>query len=747
MGDQIDDMMAKYGVTGGPAPAAKPAATDDVDGMMAKYGIGSPAAPEPSFLSRAAQPFKDIGNSLLAANDYATRAITHPIDTASAIVNNPGAAMREGMRGVNANIPFANRAVEAIGGPPASSPADTAAVPGLQSFTNVAAAPGVGKAVGGIAGRAVEAAAPAVGDFVRSIGQDAQDTQANRALADMGEKTYKRTRAGVRSDVVADAVAENPALRKATTDAERQAAVNDMREKAQSELADVYKQSPAAREKAAAELSNLKANAAQARAAATDMRKGVSAQKPVGASAIESPPSQADNYSDTGLYYSGTQKLESLRGDTSLAQEAEHSIPYLEGQKGFIHKVELSKAANIADESDIKAAADRIGYEPDNKPGSPAHLYELADSKRVQKALLDDGFDGMKYSDVGPNNEYEHDTTRIINPKAAKILSSREVSAEGDISEPRRPSNVSDPYEEAAKADAAEAAHAAEEKATALEKAAAAHERLHKPDAPSRIELSSPINNIDRRISQLRSGDVNAKAVADQLETLRDKFQAGYGDSQTVSIQKLRAEQSAFQKNGYGKAMPGDEAATARIAAAREASKAVGDAVIEHVTGHPNYSSAVAAAEADPTSITARLLKANDQIDAAHKIEASIADRAGRVQPKEGLAGKLERAADWVKHPIGNGLALIPKTAAAGVNAANDTLANLASPAIPAAANAVARGATVAPQALGQLYSLAQAGLRGSELTAMAAQMGVPPERAQAFADMVAQSDKRRSAQ
>lgn len=475
-------------------------------GFMAATESQAPAAapapeaqPEPSFLQQVAQPFKDIGNGLLAANDFAARAIAHPIDT----FQNPGATFREGMRGINSNIPFANSAVEAMGGPPAESPADAAAAPGANAFGGALGAATVGGKVAGIAAKGVEAVAPVVGRAISGIGEAAQGRQVNRALEDLEMKTYKRTRAGVRTDVVADAVAENPELRKAAgNDAKLAKAVDEMKQKAVDEI--------------------------------------------------------------------------------------------------------------------------------------------------------DHHYSGYK------------------------------------------------------------------------------------------VTLGDSIDNFNTRIKALRAaGTSTDAAVADHLETIRDEMIPRLGQRESVSVKHLRAEQTDFQKKGYGKALPGDEAGSARIEANREASKAVGDAVVKRVTGMP-YAEAKVAAEADQNGIAARLFKANDQINAANKIEASITDRASRVQPKEGLTGKLIEIGKEIRHsPMGYGLSLAPRAVAGGLNMADNALARIASPAPAALGGAVARAATASPQGLGQLVEMARAGLRGSELTAMAQQMGIPTARAQAFADTVAESDAR----
>jgi hypothetical protein len=477
-----------------PPPAAAPAP------QASKYAaLFADQPPEQSVLDEyVVQPFKDLGNSVLRANDFAARAITHPIDT---LATNPGATLREGMRGVNSNIPGGNALVEAIGGPPAESPADAAAAPGAQAFGGVAGAAVTGKPIGGIVAKGVETAAPAIGKAIAAVGESAKARQIDRALEDLELKTYKRTRAGVRQDVVADVVAENPEV--------RAAASND------------------------------------------------------------------------------------------------------------------SKLAPVVE-------------------------------KLKQKAIdeLDSHYAGYK------------------------------------------------------------------------------------------VTLGDTIDNFNARIKALRAeGTSTDAAVADALEKTRDELTSRLGKRDSISVKQLRAEQTDFQGKGYGKAMPGDEAASARIEAAREASKAVGDAVVKRVTGM-NYAEAKTAAASDPGGIAARLFKANDRVNAAQKIEASIADRTSRVQPREGLAGKLLDAGKKIRHsPTGYVLSLAPDAAAAGLTAADNVVARLASPVPAAAGQAVARAVPLAqPQIVGQLVQLARQGLRGPEFVSAATQAGVPPDQAQAFAGMLARS-------
>jgi hypothetical protein len=165
---------------------------------FAQYVAPAPAPAEPSRLERAkaalgsagravVQPFKDIGNSLLSANQAVTGAIFHPVDTFNAIRENPLANAREAMRGVNDNIPFANRAVQAMGGPPASSPEDeAAAIPGARAVGGVAGLPAASM-VGGIAAKGIEAAAPVVSKAAKIVGERAQARNATRTYKDLGQ--------------------------------------------------------------------------------------------------------------------------------------------------------------------------------------------------------------------------------------------------------------------------------------------------------------------------------------------------------------------------------------------------------------------------------------------------------------------------------------------------------------------------------------------------------------------------------
>jgi hypothetical protein len=155
--------------------------------------------------------FAGLGRGIASANDFATRAIFHPADT---LGKNPAATFREGMRGVNSNIPFANAAVEKLGGPAAESPEDAAAAPGAREFGSLAAAPAVGKVVGGIAAKGIEAAGGAAAQAADRIATAVHRARAERVIKgvqDLGTK-IQGSKIELGKDTVREVLHGDPAL-------------------------------------------------------------------------------------------------------------------------------------------------------------------------------------------------------------------------------------------------------------------------------------------------------------------------------------------------------------------------------------------------------------------------------------------------------------------------------------------------------------------------------------------------------
>jgi hypothetical protein len=468
-------------------------------------------------------------------------------------------------------------------------------------------------------------------------GTAAEERGVVRAADKIEERTFKRTKANIHTDPVMDLLREEPEVRKATgNDAKLTGALDTVREKAGTELDEIYRDSSAARNGLSKEVPQLQARAEQARAAADELR----------AKAPTSPS--------------------------------------------------LFEAARQID-----------APQPETRS-----LFDLARDVDAPK--------------TGP---------------VARAAGRSEFAEK-----------------EAARAAEANAADAA---ATDAERQAAQAEKALK-DRRARIESMSavpvdhsvPLANMDAKIAELRTSKLpSSQKTAVALQGLRDDLETTLGDTST-SPKQLRAIQSDYQKTAYGKAMPGDTAATINIAANQEASKAVGDAVFQHVTGM-SYADAQAAAAVDPGGVAARLLKANDKISAANKIEAGIRDRQTRVQPRHGFIGRALDFAHDLKHhgitgtAVSHGLAnatsvlgAVDRGIAAGGRVAARTnlppLSTATNPGAVAGATQLLRLRQDAPaqpslnlqaaKALMAIKQAAQAGPVPKELVQQAIDQGVPQE-------------------
>ena len=254
---------------------------------------------------------------------------------------------------------------------------------------------------------------------------------------------------------------------------------------------------------------------------------------------------------------------------------------------------------------------------------------------------------------------------------------------------------------------------------------------------PAGVPLDAPISQMDKRIAELEKGTQTEAETAVELKAIRDSFEkrlsarADEGLSATAApAREIRAEQSDFQTKAYAKADPKDKAATAIVHANDEAQRIVGDALLTHVTGL-DYKAAQSAAMADPQGVAAQLLKANDTISAANRIEAGIRDRAGRAPVAHGVPAVLAHVAKHAvlpavvgsTHGIGHGIVAaalqegaLPayRAAAAGTNALAATvapkLANVADRVGAAAGSAAEGSANLARHPLDVLRAHVAAG-------------------------------------
>jgi hypothetical protein len=123
-------------------------------------------------------------------------------------------------------------------------------------------------------------------------------------------------------------------------------------------------------------------------------------------------------------YHSGPEKITAFRPDTSFAMTPEESVPYLRGKRGWMTFADVPESS-VADEKAIRAAAKEVGFD-----GS--YVFEMADSDQVQAQLRKEGYQAVRYRDMGPDNRYEHATLRIIDGEAAVVGHAR-ISPSGRL--------------------------------------------------------------------------------------------------------------------------------------------------------------------------------------------------------------------------------------------------------------------------------------------------------------------------
>lgn len=113
-------------------------------------------------------------------------------------------------------------------------------------------------------------------------------------------------------------------------------------------------------------------------------------------------------------YHASPAKFTTITRELCLTDTPEEAVPYLEGRPGWLYTIEAR--GRIAYESTLTDIGTDLGVEYD-------YAFEYADSKKVQDALIADGYEIVEYEDMGPDNAYEHNTYRVLNPSAARIVS------------------------------------------------------------------------------------------------------------------------------------------------------------------------------------------------------------------------------------------------------------------------------------------------------------------------------------
>jgi hypothetical protein len=107
-------------------------------------------------------------------------------------------------------------------------------------------------------------------------------------------------------------------------------------------------------------------------------------------------------------YHASTDKEIELMNDytTFLTPSRDAAKGYLGGKPGRIYRIEVPDSAKIADETILIDTAKKLGKKTQ-------YPYQLVDDLDVQAELESQGYHGVSFRDVGPDNKYEHQTIAL----------------------------------------------------------------------------------------------------------------------------------------------------------------------------------------------------------------------------------------------------------------------------------------------------------------------------------------------
>lgn len=124
------------------------------------------------------------------------------------------------------------------------------------------------------------------------------------------------------------------------------------------------------------------------------------------------------------MYHASRQRFASFHAYAHLTPDADAAIGYLQGDAGYLYEVEVGDL-RLADEDDVRRVAREI--DPDHPW---MYTWEMIEEmgRAVRNALQSEGWDGVAYRDLGPDNAYEHETVLVWSLDAIRIVSVEEVA-------------------------------------------------------------------------------------------------------------------------------------------------------------------------------------------------------------------------------------------------------------------------------------------------------------------------------
>ena len=130
------------------------------------------------------------------------------------------------------------------------------------------------------------------------------------------------------------------------------------------------------------------------------------------------------------MYHASIYRFDRFRGRPCFTDDPDAALPYLNGHAGHLYTVEVNEdALVVAGERTVRRIAAGLGLDAEC-------VWELLeDEPEVREALVAEGYNAASYTDLGPDNAYEHHTLMLLDPSLARIVAVDEVREQDEDDE------------------------------------------------------------------------------------------------------------------------------------------------------------------------------------------------------------------------------------------------------------------------------------------------------------------------
>lgn len=130
------------------------------------------------------------------------------------------------------------------------------------------------------------------------------------------------------------------------------------------------------------------------------------------------------------MYHASIYRFDEFAKFPCFTDEPDAALPYLNGHAGYLYTVEIDEdALVVAGERTVRRIAAGLGLDADC-------VWELLeDEPEVREALKERGYNAAEYTDLGPDNLYEHYTLMLLDPSLARIVAVDEVQEQDEDDE------------------------------------------------------------------------------------------------------------------------------------------------------------------------------------------------------------------------------------------------------------------------------------------------------------------------